>query len=488
MSVPLMKRILWLLAALFILSYVLYFAYWGLFADFTHDDLMNMYRSMERPYPALVADNLLFWRPSPTLRPFGALVYKVSLDLFGLNLFPLRVFCYLVLALNIFLVYALARRLTGSREVGALAALLHSFHTNLGGLYLNNGTLYDIFCFTFSYLGLLLYVRVRQQGKWLTPAQIALFSFLLVLALDSKEMALAIPLLLVAYELIYHRPRATASAIATLLLSAGIAAASYFGRVTGPEGIAQSGAYKTVIGPGAYLRQTGHYLNELFYRTDWFTAWKTAGFLFVLIAVAVLLRSRKLAFAASLFVLGILPMAFIPPRGLSAVYIPLAGIAIYLAVLLVWCRDLLLGFLKRLIGHKPGGSQAWHAATPAAVFLFALTAYGLVHVHLRLGYFYEAWQKEYGQIRSVMDQLPRLHPSLPKGAQILVVQDPFEEFNWASRFIAGLVYRDPYLPVDRLPSMQPKPDAAEIAKYTIRLTYEDGKLRDLSAAEVPLGP
>jgi len=87
-----------------------------------------------------------------------------------------------------------------------------------------------------------------------------------------------------------------------------------------------------------------------------------------------------------------------------------------------------------------------------------------------------------------MDQLPRLHPALPPGARILVVQDPFEEFNWASLFIASLVCREPYLGVDRLPSMEKKPDAAEIARYSIRLTYEDGKWRDLKPTEVPLEP
>jgi hypothetical protein len=482
-----MKRIPWLLTALFILVYFLYFAYWGLFADFSHDDLMNMWRSLARSYPELAADNLLFWRFSPTYRPFGALVYKVSLDLAGLNLFPLRVFCYLALGLNIFLVYALARRLTGSREVGALAALLHSFHSNFGALYFNNGTLYDIFCFTFTFLGLLLYVRVRQQGRWLNVPQIALFSFLLILALNSKEMALATPLILGAYELIFHGPRAKVSSVATLLLSAGIAAAYYFGRVTGSEGISQSGNYKTSISLGAYLQHTGHYLDELFYRTDWFTAWKTAAFLFALLAVAGLLRSRALALSASLFALGILPMAFIIIRSLQAVYIPVAGLAIYFAVLLVRCRDLVLDFVKCRLGYKSGEAQGWYAVTPSAVFLFALTAHGLMHVHYRLDGLYQAWQKEYGQIRSVMDQLPRLHPTLSKSARILVVQDPFGEFNWASQFIVCLVYRDPYVAMDRLPSMEKKPDAAEIAKYSIRLTYEDGKLRDLSAAEVPLG-
>jgi hypothetical protein len=60
-----------------------------------------------------------------------------------------------------------------------------------------------------------------------------------------------------------------------------------------------------------------------------------------------------------------------------------------------------------------------------------------------------------------------------------VVKDPFgDEYNWASLFITCLVYRDPYVRLDRLQS--------KLAKYDIRLAYEDGRWRDLPAGEVPV--
>ncbi len=40
-----------------------------------------------------------------------------------------------------------------------LAALLLAYHYNLGALYLNNGTLYDIFCFFFTFAALLWYAH-----------------------------------------------------------------------------------------------------------------------------------------------------------------------------------------------------------------------------------------------------------------------------------------------------------------------------------------
>ncbi|RPI17599.1 MAG: hypothetical protein EHM65_02940 [Acidobacteriales bacterium] len=480
-----MKKVFLLLPALFIAIYFFYFAGLGLRADFSHDDLMNMYRSLARSYPDLLVDNLAFWRFSPTYRPFGALIYKFSLDLFGLDLFPLRVFCYLVLLLNIFLLYALARRLSGSREIGLLAALLHAYHSNFGGLYFNSGTLYDIFCFTFTFAALLFYVRTRQSGRHLNPLHLAGYSFLLILALDSKEMALAVPIMIGFYELLYHPPDSLAprAALQWLLraapgpvLSAGIAAAFYMGRLTSPaDGLARNAAYTPAISLAEYLKQTGHYLDDLFYRTDWFTSPKTAVFLLVLLALAWLLRSPALKFSTLFFAVGILPMAFIEPRTLQAVYIPVAGIAMYAATLLVIVRDYLLG-------------RAQHGKSAGKVFLFALVAYSLLRVHPGCGIQFEAWQDEYGRIRTVMNQWPRLHPSMKKEARILVVSDPFGEFNWASFFTACLVYRDPYLRVDRLPSMEKKPNAAEVASYDVRLGFENGKLRDLAPAEVPLEP
>jgi hypothetical protein len=87
-----------------------------------------------------------------------------------------------------------------------------------------------------------------------------------------------------------------------------------------------------------------------------------------------------------------------------------------------------------------------------------------------------------------MDQMRQLHPHMKPGSRILIVSDPFKQFNWASLFIARLVYRDESLAVDRLVSMDRKPTAIQVTEYNVRLAFEDGKLRDVATSQVPLGP
>jgi hypothetical protein len=491
-----MRKAFFLIPALFIAFYFFHSTGLGLRADFSHDDLMNMNWSLARSYPDNLKDLVLFWRPTPTYRPVGALVYKVSLDLAGLNLFPLRVFCYILMSLNLFLLYAVARRLSGSREIAVLAALLCAYHRGLSGLYFNNGTLYDILCFFFTFAALLFYIRARQAGRPLSPVSLCGFCFLCLLALNSKEMALAVPFFVGFYELLFHPPGGLSAkqALAWLrqtapgpAVSALIAAIYYFGRITGPDGVASSGAYNFHVSLAEYLKQTGHYVGDTFYKVGWFTPPKTTVFLLVLFGLAWLFRSRLLGFSAAFFATGILPLAFISPRGLNAAYIPVAGLAVYCAGVLVLSRDVILGLAAKRLGHKTGG-QARSGVTAREVLLFALVAYCLIRIHPDMSIQYDSWQVEYGQIRSFMGQLERLHPTMPKGARILIVKDPFGEYLWAGRFIVSLVYRNPDLRVVRLESAEKKPAAAEVAEYYARLSYEDGRLRDLSPAEVPLGP
>jgi hypothetical protein len=89
------------------------------------------------------------------------------------------------------------------------------------------------------------------------------------------------------------------------------------------------GGYRTAIPLAQYLRQAGHYLIETLYEPDrTLPLHVTALFLVALFVIAAVLRSRALVFSTLLLSVGILPMAFIPWRGLNAVYIPLAGLAI----------------------------------------------------------------------------------------------------------------------------------------------------------------
>ena len=73
-------------------------------------------------------------------------------------------------------------------------------------LYQNDGTVYDILCFTFFYSALATYVNVRRTGQAFTMGQALRFLGLSVLALNSKEMAATLPVVLWAFELIYWRP------------------------------------------------------------------------------------------------------------------------------------------------------------------------------------------------------------------------------------------------------------------------------------------
>src|SRR6185312_15782495 len=96
-------------------------------------------------------------------------------------------------------------RLSHSRLTAALGTLIFSVHTCMGALYFNTGTLYDLLCFTFGYAALILYISAREKGALLDRRNWIAFFVLFGLALDSKEMAITWPLLLLLYECIYRR-------------------------------------------------------------------------------------------------------------------------------------------------------------------------------------------------------------------------------------------------------------------------------------------
>ena len=68
--------------------------------------------------------------------------------------------------LNLWLAYLVFKRIGGSREIGAIATLLYAFHGKFDYLYYNAGSMYDVFCFLFFFLALLIYLRARLQGRF----------------------------------------------------------------------------------------------------------------------------------------------------------------------------------------------------------------------------------------------------------------------------------------------------------------------------------
>lgn len=481
---PTLPRACVLAATGVIAAYFVYFSIASLLAEFTHDDLMNCYRAWSYPLGDLLADNLFFFRFSPMYRPFGAVAYKASFWLFGFELLPLRAVLLLVLAGNVFLVYKLTRLLTDSVEAGLLAALLQAYHMKLAPLLYNTGTLYDVFVFFFYFAALLLYVSIRRTGRSLgVPHGLAIVA-LYVLALDSKELAASLPLALVSYELLWHPPSLTKDAVVRFLtrqtwiiwITAAMTLAFAKGRVLNEEGgITNVGSYGVTISAGEYLTKLAFYLNEAFYSPNWLDVMGTAVFVVVLLAVAAVIRWRALGFGALLLTTGVLPMAFIDLRALSAVTIPFAGLSIYAAVLLALAAD----GLRRLVPRPK-----WQ---PLAFFVvFGLTAVILVRVHPDNVHIYVASDEQYKEIRTAREQIQKLHPEFPSGSRILVLETPFPRYSpsYNNLFLMRLAYRDISLDVEERAMVEKEGRPLIPDNYDYLVSYENGRWRDVAPEAV----
>ena len=467
-------------AAVFIGFYFLYHAHRGLRAEFTHDDLMNCFGAVSSPPSTLVADILVFFRPSRTFRPLGTLVYRGAFDFSGFDLRPFRFLVLILLALNIFLTYCVARRLTHSREIGIIAALVNSYHLNLAYVYYSTGFIYDVLCFFFYFSALAYYLRVRQTGRPLRPHQLLLFCGLYVLALDSKELAVSLPVVIAAYEVLYLQALPRGREFLRWLwrdfgpawLTALMTLAYVAGRVLGPGSLGQVGAYQVKVSAMVYLQQAGHYLGEWLYAPGFFSWWKTLAIMIALLLLALLARSRALGLCWVLYFAGVLPVAFIPARGLNAACIPVVGLVVFVSTLAVLYRDALLRLVFNVLWRPLG--QA---------LLFAAVAGFMLLVHPDCKQLFIDYQPEYREIRTVREQLSWLHPRFPAGSRILVANDAFRGDTWDIFFLFQLLYRRDNLVVDIFGKFNPKPDAASLARYDYLLSFENGKVVEIKPDE-----
>ena len=114
--------------------------------------------------------------------------------------------CYAILLLNIWLAFRFVEMLTESTEIAALAAFVFSYHNHFMDLYQNGGTIYELLCFAFYIAALTGYIAVRRTGSSLSFLQTLVLAALSIAALNSKEMAVTLPLALWAYELVWWPP------------------------------------------------------------------------------------------------------------------------------------------------------------------------------------------------------------------------------------------------------------------------------------------
>lgn len=439
---------------------------------FSPDDCMTIYRSWANPAGALLKANLLFFLNSVFYRPMGSVWYRTMFDIAGFNPVPFHISNLCTLAVNIWLTYCVVRRLTRSREVGALAALLISYHGFFICLYFDTGYIYDVVCYFFYFSTLLFYLRVRSRPRPPRWWELVVFSALYICALNAKEMALTMPAILAAYEWLYQReslgPMRNLWRWATTygrgVLVAGLLVLAFvIGRATTGEGLLANPAFQPVFSWARFMETSRNFVSQLLFRNNL----PSAVVLLILLSLFVIAwasKSRALKFAWLFLMLSAIPVDFIPPRGPGQYYVTLFGWVLYAATALVEGT-------KRLFRNLPGHEKL----APVRPLLLFLGAAGLMYYVNKP----HAWTEvsavamEGEELRSIVDQVHQLRPTLRRASRVLFLNDPIDE-QWRIMYLMRLSYRDNDLVIDRAKFMKEPPTAGEIASYDYVFDYRHG--------------
>lgn len=484
-------RLLFLGGAALVAAYFLALVHPTLDSFFTPDDMLGLHRAWISPLDQLIRANILFFKSSPFIRPMACALLRSIFYFAGYDAKPFHVALMIILGANLGLTYFVSRRLSGSREAAGVTVLLFSYHNRFKIIYFDTGFIYDPLCYCFYFAALLVYIRARQLNRALRIWEMAACCVLYICALNSKEMAVTLPVTLLAYELIYH-PLESWRPAGILrwpigdgrgVLVIGIATLAYvLGRTTGPDSLVGNPMYQPVLTWTQFMLTSRHFLGDVFSPNhDWSMAavillWS------VLLAAAWISRQKALLFAWFFLMLSVLPIAFVAARGAPQYYIPWFGWVLYAAVAVV---QSLAWVTRRLAGERPVVARVRSAAVLLSLVL-ALYPY-----YQRKGFAdVSSVMQEAPVNREVAAQLHALHPRLRPLSRLLFLNDPIRA-DWPNMtFIVQLSYNDRTLEIARAKEMPRPPDERQRSGYEYVFDYRDGHFLDVTPPPPwrPAGP
>lgn len=403
-----------------------WFTWRGLVMFFSGDDMMNMYSAWNLNPWRLGRALIEIW--IPVYRPLGAAVYRVFYTVFGFHPLPLYTLCWLLLVANVVLAWRFLRLILPLPFAALTALAIVLVHGRFQDLYISAGTIYDRLWFLFTVLGVIVYARMKT---WRGAVLVCLMC---VLAMDSKESGIALPVILASYELIFvRRPLRNIAPLYGAL--AVISLIFVFLRVHRTFELTANAAYAPHASVGLWLTRVAEYFGVLTYGHVSFSVLAAALVLSAMVAIAGVFRDRAMIFGWLFFVVTITPVALIASRPGYVLYVPDLGLGIWFAALL-W----------RLTG----------ARLPEVSFAVVTLAMVWFHVH--------NWPQPYNPGDSpeyrLTDQFQREYRDLPKGAKLLFVSDGFPKPAFDLLFNLRMMYHDKTIRADRLqgpPDQQPDP-------------------------------
>ena len=413
-------------------------------SHFGPDEMMNLYNYWLPPLWKVLLANLSFW--SSFVRPMAAVYYLPLFHLFKFNPVPYTWVRIGLLALNTVLFYKLALQVSRSWWVAVLASFPIAYQANLGNLSFDGAFIFDTICATFYFAALLYYIHRRRSRThlsvgYLSVTQGCVFLALYICALDSKEMAVSLPVVVLAYELLLQKRSEWGLAYLTrqlwpTLAAGAITAIFILGKALGAQSLTVIDAYRPVFTWARFSESTTRFLNTIFY-ADGLTMEHAVVFWSVLLCagIAGLVRRRRDPRWLFLWVWVMvtpLPIAFLPGRGAGLLYLVAAGWAMLVAML---CRAVSWRLARELFGGRPARMAAMGLALLGYAAAYAYQT-RIIHRYQVYGYLLTG-----KHTADMLVQFGKLSLQPKPGSRIVFLRDPFPD-SFDMTFIAALAWND----------------------------------------------
>jgi len=458
-----------------LVAYFFYFSWDGLSAPFAVDTFANIDAYWRHGVSWLLVSQLQLW--SGHYRPMGGLFYLPIFHYFGLNPVPYHLVMALVALANAYWVYRFACILGCDDLTSGLAALIACYHVGLKDAYYNTSFIYDALCFFFYFAAFLYYARIRRRGRLLRGEEIAVFLALYVCALNSKEMSVTLPVVLLVYEWMYHR-RSEFSWRGALqwfcgpgrvALLAGVLNLLYiYGKMHGPTALANQPGYHPIFSWRRILDFQYGELSDLL--PGWNSSW--AGLLTVWLVLIYLAWRRPrpvLRFCFILIVLAPLPIEFLEARGGACLYIPLAAWAVFVSVVFMDVTRAMAAFIVR----EPWFCRLSTATLEAIIVVVGVYYWAATNRVRQVTDVLPAMAKIGGHTQDVIRQLSRVNPRVHANSQVIFMNNPLS--GWDMKFVGDLWFHDRSVTV-RLGNKYPPLTPEDLALVQYCFDFREGKL------------
>jgi hypothetical protein len=257
-----------------------------------------------------------------TYRPAGALFYNLCYKFFGINFAQFHFVNSLLHLINATIIFILIRDFTKNTFAAFLGGILFTFHSSSIPAYWKFSCIFDVLCGTLMFLAFLLYVKTKKMLRFSFFLSLIFFFF----ACRTKEMAFALPFILLFYELCLNNRWNIKKFVPFFVIAVLLGLPKIIAGVLTAKGHAYA----------LDLQALGS--NILFYwnTTILSSEQSSAGWMVALLgaAVALLSRNRLLQFGYACFYAALAPVLLLAAHRYDFfLYIPLFGICVYIAEL-----------------------------------------------------------------------------------------------------------------------------------------------------------